>query len=90
MGQTHWTFVNSDTGGELTARWQGYYGGEDRREGLMSEADRLTALREFRETGSIRLGVLVDPSDYSGPEADEQICAAGPEPTDIDWTGFPG
>lgn len=77
MSKIHWSEVSV---------W--HYGGANRRETEMSETDRVRALREYRDTGGIWLGSLVDPALYSGPDADEQICNAGPDADEIDWTGL--
>ena len=52
----------------------------------LTDEERLTALAEYRERGCIRDVVLAafDPS----AEDNDDLWAAGPEPEEIDWSGF--
>ena len=47
----------------------------------LTDAQRVDALREYREHGAMADVYMVDPDR-------EDACEAGPEPWEIDWRGF--
>lgn len=54
----------------------------------LTETERLTALREYRETGGMYLVVCAEPTGRDSAEECERLSEAGPRPEEIDWSGF--
>jgi hypothetical protein len=76
--------------GAALTRWQDVdvwsFRGRNEAERLDREsAEHVAALREYRRTGAILDCYLVEPI---GDPDDDSDCAAGPEVTEIDWTGL--
>jgi hypothetical protein len=58
-------------------------------ERALTDAERVTALAEYRATGGMVDIVMCDPSDYgSEPEEADAMCFEGPSVDEIDWAGF--
>lgn len=55
----------------------------------LTDAQRIKALREYRETGGMYLVVMEEPTGSDSPEECERLSAEGPSVDEIDWNGFP-
>lgn len=54
----------------------------------LTDAERVKALTEYRETSGMHLVVMVEPRGDDSPEECDRMAGEGPTVDQIDWTGF--